>query len=149
MIKYRLFWCSDCLIAHSKKYPERRMARQKVKDAIKCGKLIRGNCEKCGSLKACAHHEDYSKPLDVRWFCHKCHAKEHKVIRDSALNNPHRDGTLIQSVSKMEVGDTIYVKNKKSIAVSCFYILRKKFNEVEKKFKATELDGLVVINRLK
>lgn len=32
------------------------------------GVLVRQPCEVCGS-KAQAHHNDYSKPLEVRWLC--------------------------------------------------------------------------------
>lgn len=34
-------------------------------------------CEHCGSPNADRHHEDYSRPLDVRWLCRKCHIDEH------------------------------------------------------------------------
>lgn len=37
------------------------------------GRLVRKPCEACGSEKSQAHHDDYSKPLDVRWFCFKHH----------------------------------------------------------------------------
>ena len=50
------------------RWPEKYRARTKVGNAIRDGRLIRKPCEVCGQ-KAHAHHEDYSKPLDVRWFC--------------------------------------------------------------------------------
>ena len=27
------------------------------------------------------HHDDYSKPLEVRWFCHPCHIQHHRNIK--------------------------------------------------------------------
>jgi len=63
--------------------PERVKARQDVCDAIRRGELIRGNCSACGSEKAHAHHEDYSKPLDVIWLCRKHHTELHAAIKQS------------------------------------------------------------------
>lgn len=67
----------DCQVAYRKRFPERRNARDRVYYAIKTGKLNRLPCYKCGNKKSEAHHEDYSKPLDVKWLCKKCHSKEH------------------------------------------------------------------------
>jgi ribosomal protein S27AE len=51
-------------------------AHQKVSRAIKQGKISRpGVCEQCqrpGYVRA--HHDDYSKPLEVRWLCTRCHS---------------------------------------------------------------------------
>jgi hypothetical protein len=44
----------------------------------KRGKLIPRPCEVCGSLMVEKHHEDYSKPLMVRWLCRPCHQEMHK-----------------------------------------------------------------------
>jgi len=52
-------------------------AQNKVARAIKVGTLTRGPCEKCGA-KAQAHHDDYTKPLDVRWLCPKHHGEHHR-----------------------------------------------------------------------
>ena len=38
-------------------------------------------CDNCGKLatdrQLDAHHEDYSKPLDVTWLCRSCHSYHH------------------------------------------------------------------------
>lgn len=39
-------------------------------------------CPKCkeSSKKVEAHHEDYSKPLEIKWLCRGCHASLHQQI---------------------------------------------------------------------
>lgn len=37
-------------------------------------------CEVCGNPKVEAHHDDYTKPYDIRWLC-KRHHWEHKHTR--------------------------------------------------------------------
>ena len=49
--------------------PERRkhyMARLIVQRAIRAGELLRQPCEVCGATMTHGHHDDYSKPLEVR-----------------------------------------------------------------------------------
>lgn len=61
---------------------KRRMAAHNaVTRAIRAGKLIRMNCERCGAEKTYAHHDDYDKPLDVMWLCQPCHKKRHKELK--------------------------------------------------------------------
>ena len=45
-----------------------------VQRAKKKGLLRERPCEVCGELKVEAHHDDYTKPLDVRWLCKRHHA---------------------------------------------------------------------------
>jgi hypothetical protein len=48
-------------------------ARNQVNNAIKGGRLVRGPCEVCGKENTDAHHDDYDKPLEVRWLCPSHH----------------------------------------------------------------------------
>ena len=57
--------------------PVKARARQAVRRAIRSGALVKKPCEKCGCVKVDAHHDDYSKPLDVRWLCRLHHLIEH------------------------------------------------------------------------
>lgn len=63
----------------------RRLVHLRVWNAIQAGKLIRQACEKCGNTKTQAHHDDYSKPLDVRWLCAPCHSAHHVALREREL----------------------------------------------------------------
>jgi len=64
--------------AYLDRNPVKRAAHNAVSNAIRDGKLIRQPCESCGNERAHAHHDDYSKPLDVRWLCTTHHAEWHK-----------------------------------------------------------------------
>lgn len=57
--------------------PEAYKAHTVVKSAIRNKTLFSLSCEICGEFKTHAHHEDYSKPLEVKWLCAKHHARHH------------------------------------------------------------------------
>ncbi len=41
-------------------------------------------CDNCGSTENLdRHHQDYSKPLEVRTLCRSCHKKEHYINQPS------------------------------------------------------------------
>ena len=61
--------------AHRK---ERVSALNKVRYAIRPGKLIPQPCFMCGLPDVEAHHYDYSMPLDVTWLCKYHHELLHK-----------------------------------------------------------------------
>lgn len=58
-------------------YRRKKTARIKVKTAISRGTLTRESCEVCGHWPAEAHHDDYDRPLDVRWLCPAHHREHH------------------------------------------------------------------------
>ena len=58
--------------------PQKHKAHIAVRNAIVSGKLTKCPCEICGVSNVHAHHEDYSKPLDVIWLCPKHHAWIHQ-----------------------------------------------------------------------
>lgn len=67
-------------MARYAKDPELRVrheARWKVRRAIASGEMVRQPCETCGAVPAHGHHDDYSRPLDVRWLCPKHHREHH------------------------------------------------------------------------
>ncbi len=63
--------------AWEKRNKIKKLAQGRVSKAIKSGKLARQPCCICGDPKVEAHHDDYSKPLDVRWLCKKHHDAVH------------------------------------------------------------------------
>jgi len=58
-------------------HAERHSARLAVRRAIESGVMVRLPCEKCGAEPSHGHHDDYSKPLDVRWLCPEHHREHH------------------------------------------------------------------------
>lgn len=65
--------------------PEKNRANYKIRNEIRAGRMIKGDCDDCGTnMNIHAHHDDYSKPLEARWLCHQCHMKLHTNMRRSA-----------------------------------------------------------------
>lgn len=84
-------WCKPCHAAYQKerrKYYSpitndeqiiRHRVRSLTRGYIKSGKLIKQPCEICGTNEDIqAHHDDYDKPMDIRWLCSKHHREHHK-----------------------------------------------------------------------
>ena len=113
-------WCSDChrdymrgrksdperrrmaARASVAKFPERRRAREKVKDAVRSGRLMPVTsciCADCGQpAKAYDHFLGYALPLSVEPVCHVCHGKrsrgrgEHKKAAGRLLDGVEHNG---------------------------------------------------------
>lgn len=65
---------------YRKNNPEKYKAHSKVSNAIRGGKLKRLPCRVCGADRTEAHHFDYSKPLDVYFYCVRHHRRIHKFL---------------------------------------------------------------------
>lgn len=67
--------------------PEKNIARAAVANAVRGGRIVRpSSCESChgADRSITAHHDDYSRPLDVRWLCTACHGAAHKALNEAA-----------------------------------------------------------------
>lgn len=72
-------------MAEYQKRPEvkaKHRARNAVKASLLKGTLVKPtSCSRCKRPKhrraIHAHHEDYTKPLNVQWLCVTCHGKAH------------------------------------------------------------------------
>lgn len=91
--------------------------------AHKLGILIRPNtCSKCSKpCKTQAHHCDYHKPLDVKYYCQSCHQKLHAALNPNrkmahnALTNDDYDKIYKLAnegvLSQVEISKTIGCNN--------------------------------------
>ncbi len=70
------------------KNPERYAVQKTVVVAYNNGKIKKQPCEVCGSMISHAHHDDYRKPLDVRWFCRDHHWQYHVLQSEAKLKMP-------------------------------------------------------------
>lgn len=68
---------------YEKQHPDRKAAHIAVWRALKKGVLIKPDtcpaCGKTGQIEA--HHNDYSKKLEVEWFCSSCHKIKHYELK--------------------------------------------------------------------
>ena len=59
---------------------DKTRAQAKARRAYLRGDLVRQACEICGTEDTHMHHDDYSKPLDVRWLCPTHHGEIHRKL---------------------------------------------------------------------
>jgi hypothetical protein len=63
--------------------PDKKRAHIAMATAIASGRLVKpSHCENCAIIRVEAHHDDYSKPLSVRWLCRSCHKQADRERRD-------------------------------------------------------------------
>lgn len=68
----------------------KRRAHSCLSKALRSGRIHKPNtCQACGtevvdSRRLHAHHEDYSKPLEVEWLCSTCHGLRHTLHKGAA-----------------------------------------------------------------
>lgn len=62
-------------------HPEKKLAHQAVRTALRNGSLKKQPCEVCGSIERIhAHHDDYEKSLEINWLCHTHHMQRHSML---------------------------------------------------------------------
>lgn len=59
-------------------HPKERWAHMALASALRRNLLERGACEVCGSAQTDGHHDDYDRPMEVRWLCRKHHKAVHQ-----------------------------------------------------------------------
>lgn len=73
-------WRKIYAVNYKKRKKIEEKARWTLHNAIRYKKIERPSvCSECkynGLIHA--HHEDYNKPLQVEWLCHRCHFKKHR-----------------------------------------------------------------------
>jgi hypothetical protein len=82
-------YCSGCHNARMrewrKTHPLTGVARMKANCRaythvlIRRGVLVKGLCEVCDVPEVESHHDDYTKPREVRWLCVKHHRAHHRA----------------------------------------------------------------------
>lgn len=72
---------------------EKRAAHVAVRLAKRRGDLTPLPCEVCADPEVHAHHDDYNKPLAVRWLCAAHHAAHHKSVREAARASKEKQTT--------------------------------------------------------
>lgn len=86
-------------------HPQDERVHSITTQAIQNGELLPEPCESCGHSgtsedgrnEVHAHHDDYNKPLDVRWLCKDCHHEWHKT------NEPVRRTVDLPNMERQDI----------------------------------------------
>ena len=91
------------------KNPTHVNAYRVIEAAVKAGELEKSEkCQVCGVVPTTrieAHHEDYSKPLEVTWCCPVCHDALDRERRRALGKPTHSRAVIVECV---ETGERFY-----------------------------------------
>lgn len=66
-------------------YPNKARAHRLLNYYVRAGRIEKQPCEACGTVeRVVAHHDDYAKPLEVRWLCQAHHCQWHAKHGEAA-----------------------------------------------------------------
>lgn len=68
---------SEIKRTYKERHPDKAAAHAALTGAIRRSELVRLPCEVCGAAETEGHHDDYTKPLEVRWLCKAHHLDAH------------------------------------------------------------------------
>lgn len=60
--------------------PKAVWAQHSLRSAVRRGLIAPQPCEVCGAEHADAHHDDYDRPMAVRWLCRLHHRQAHRKV---------------------------------------------------------------------
>lgn len=64
-------------------HPKALWAHSALRSALRKGLITRHPCEVCGEPQTDGHHDDYDRPLKVRWLCRLHHKRVHANARQT------------------------------------------------------------------
>ena len=126
---------------------EVKCAHAAVTRAIRSGDLIPRRCQSCnGRLNVQAHHEDYSKPLDVLWLCASCHRLIHvgrisvKDLRDCTRPLPARSVETFVRLRPLDFKKATHKARRRGLPVSAWMrtVILDRLNELDSAAKERE-----------
>ncbi len=80
---------SEDVKEYRKRWPRKYRAHTAVNNAIRDGRLFKEPCCECGREEDVhAHHDDYAKPLNIRWLCPPCHFAWHTEHGEAPNGGP-------------------------------------------------------------
>ena len=65
-------------------HPKAMWAHSALRSAIRKGLIKRECCEVCGAVDVDGHHDDYDRPMAVRWLCRLHHREVHRRPKSEA-----------------------------------------------------------------
>lgn len=74
-----------CAVRARERHPHKVKARNALYHEIRKGRMVKGACESHGADcrgRVEAHHDDYARPLDVRWICQHHHRVADETRRE-------------------------------------------------------------------
>ena len=76
----RIAALTECNKRYRALNPVKYQAHMALNNALRKGHLVRPeNCSECNKVGTIhGHHDDYRKPLEVRWLCAVCHSDWHQ-----------------------------------------------------------------------